>query len=222
MLITEQDNWQLRLITVIKKDIKMIIDPSELSGRDAYQLLVGLIVPRPIAFVSTVSEAGIFNAAPFSFFTGISAKPPMICFSPARKRVGAKKDTWTNIEITGDFVVNVVTESIAEQMNVTAAEYPEGVSEFDKSGLTPILSEKVKSPRIKESPIHMECKLIKIIEFEQTTGALVIGEVVLFHIQNELIDANYKIDTRILKPVGRLGGMDYNRVNDIFEMERAK
>jgi len=133
-----------------------------------------------------------------------------------------KKDTWRNIEFTGDFVVNVVTEAIAEQMNICATEYPEGMSEFDESGLTPIPSEIVKAPRIKESPIQMECKLIKIVELEQTTVAMVIGEVVLYHIQNDLLSDGYKVDVHKLTPVGRLGGTGYCRVNDIFEMKRLK
>jgi flavin reductase (DIM6/NTAB) family NADH-FMN oxidoreductase RutF len=200
----------------------MLINPSDLSKKDAYQLMIGCIVPRAIALVSTVSEKGIFNIAPFSYFTGISSKPPLVCFSPARKRDGEKKDTWKNVEYTNDFVINVVTEENTQRMNISATEFPEDISEFEQSGFTAIPSQIVKSPRIKESPIQMECKLVKIVEFEQTTTGLIIGEIILYHIEDDLLLQNYKIDIHKLKPVGRLGGNEYCRVNDIFEMERHK
>ncbi len=138
----------------------MTIDPSTTETLNVYKLMIGSIVPRPIAFVSTVSQDGIRNLAPFSFFTGVSANPPIICFCPMR-REGAhpRKDTLRNISDTREFVVNVVSEEIAQQMNITSGEYPPEVDEFELAGLTPIPSDLVKPPRVAEAHVHMECRL---------------------------------------------------------------
>lgn len=143
----------------------MIINPSEHDYRDIYKLMVGLIVPRPIAFVSTISADGVRNLAPFSFFTGISANPPVICFSPmVRGTDGSRKDTLRNVEAVKEFVVNVVSEEFAEKMNVCSTEFPADVDEFEMSGLTPVASDLVKPPRVQESHISMECRLVEIVE----------------------------------------------------------
>ena len=202
----------------------MIINPSEHDYRDIYKLMVGVIVPRPIAFVSTISADGIRNLAPFSFFTGISANPPVICFSPmVRGTDGTRKDTLLNIEAVKEFVVNVVSEEFAEKMNVCAAEYPPEVDEFQMSGLTPVASDLVKPPRVKESHISMECRLIQIVEVSAKPlgGSLVIGEVLRFHVDDALID-NYKIDPDKLHAIGRMGGPTYTRTTDLFDMVRPK
>ena len=142
----------------------MTIDPGDRAPRDIYRLLTGVIVPRPIAFVSTVSRDGIRNLAPFSFFTAISANPPVICFSPmVRNRQASQKDTLHNIEATREFVVNIVSESIAEQMNRTSADYPPEVDEFIEAGLTPLASDLVAPPRVGESLVSMECTLHTIL-----------------------------------------------------------
>src|SRR5215470_13794638 len=144
---------------------QVIINPSGHDYRDIYKLMVGVIVPRPIAFVSTISADGIRNLAPFSFFTGISANPPVICFSPMiRGSDGARKDTLRNIEVTKEFVVNVVSEGFAEKMNICSAEFPPEVDEFEMSGLTPVPSDLVKPPRVKESCINLECRLVQIVD----------------------------------------------------------
>src|SRR5215471_16902210 len=156
--------------------------------------MVGVIVPRPIAFVSTVSADGIRNLAPFSFFTGISANPPVICFSPmVRASDGTRKDTLRNIEAVKEFVVNVVSEQFAEKMNICSAEFPPEVDEFEMSGLTPVASDVVKPPRVKESHINMECRLYLTIEISELPGGgnLVLGEVVRFHVEDEYFD-NFK------------------------------
>ena len=138
----------------------MIIDPNNQTFRENYKLMIGSILPRPIAFVSTISKNGIHNLAAYSFFNGVTSNPPSICFAPNRKgRDGSKKDTLINIEETGEFVVNIVTEDIVEPMNETAPEFPPEISEFEQVGLTPVESQIVKAPRVKESPINMECKL---------------------------------------------------------------
>ena len=203
----------------------MIIDPSELSVKDNYKLLIGSVLPRPIALVSTISKSGIPNLAPFSFFTAITSKPPTVCFAPALKGAGSiKKDTLANIEETGEFVVNVVSESIAVQMNETAGDFPPEVDEFEHADLTPEPSQIVQVPRVKESPINMECRLYKIIYIGDSapgSGALVIGEIVCYHVEESLF-SDGKIDTAKLQPVGRLAGMEYTTLGKRFILERAK
>jgi flavin reductase (DIM6/NTAB) family NADH-FMN oxidoreductase RutF len=202
----------------------VIINPSEHDYRDIYKLMVGVIVPRPIAFVSTISADGVRNLAPFSFFTGISANPPVICFSPmVRGSDGTRKDTLLNIEAVKEFVVNVVSEDFAEKMNICSAEFPPEVDEFEMSGLTPVASDLVKAPRVQESHISMECRLVEIVEVSAKPlgGSLVIGEVLRFHVDDALIE-NYKIDPDKLDAIGRMGGPTYTRTTDLFDMVRPK
>jgi flavin reductase (DIM6/NTAB) family NADH-FMN oxidoreductase RutF len=200
----------------------MVIDPAQHSSADVYKLMVGAIVPRPIAFVSSLSTEGVRNLAPFSFFTGISANPPVICFSPmVRGSDGQRKDTLNNIRATGEFVVNVVSEDFAGAMNLCSPEYPPEIDEFDISGLTPIPSDIVRPPRVQQSRINMECRLVQIVNISPKPlgGSLVIGEVVRFHIQDELL-SNFKIDPDLLRPIGRMGGPTYTRTTDRFDMAR--
>lgn len=202
----------------------MIVDPQSASPQDVYKLMVGVIVPRPIAFVSTVSAAGVRNLAPFSFFTAISANPPVVCFSPMiRASDAARKDTLRNIEETREFVVNIVSEDFIQQMNLCSAEYPPEVDEFAVSGLTGIASDIVKPPRVAESRVNMECKLVQVVHVSPKPlgGSIVLGEVVRFHIADEIVD-NYRIDPDKLGAVGRMGGPSYTRVTDRFDLERPK
>ena len=203
----------------------MIIDPSELGVKENYKLMIGTILPRPIALVSTISLDGLPNLAPFSFFTGITSKPPTVCFAPSRKgSSGAKKDTLANIESTGEFVINVVTEDIAEQMNDTATDLPAEMSEFEYADLTAAESLIVRPPRVLESPVNMECKLVQVVNIGGDTpgsGALVIGEIVRYHIQDDLF-SDYRIDTTKLKPLGRLAGLEYTTLGRRFVLERKK
>ncbi len=202
----------------------MVIDPKQAGYQNIYKLLIGAIVPRPIAFVSTLSTEGIRNLAPFSFFTAISANPPVICFSPMR-RAGPdpRKDTLRNILETKEFVVNIVSEEFAQKMNVTSADFPPEVDEFEASGLTPVASELVKPPRVAESHVHMECKLFQVIQIAELpgSGSLVLGEVVRFHVDERYFD-DYKLDPDLLRPIGRMGGAVYTRTTDRFEMIRPK
>jgi len=202
----------------------VIVSPQEQDYRDIYKLMVGVIVPRPIAFVSTVSPDGIRNLAPFSFFTAISANPPVICFCPMiRGEDASRKDTLRNIEAVREFVVNVVSEEFAAQMNVCSTEFPPDVDEFEVSGLTPIPSDLVKPPRVKESHIHMECRLLQIVDVSAKPlgGSIVLGEVLRFHIDDALFE-NFKIDPDKLHPIGRMGGPTYTRTTDRFDMVRPK
>ncbi len=202
----------------------MIIDPCNHEPRNIYKLMTGAIVPRPIAFVSSVSADGVLNLAPFSFFAGVSADPPVICFCPmVRSSDGKKKDTLHNIEAMGEFVVNIVSEELVPQMNICSGEYPPDVDEFALSGLTPVDSDLVKPPRVGESRISMECKLRQIIPVsDKPLGAsIVLGEVLRFHVQDALFD-NFKIDPDHLRAVGRMGGPTYTRTRDRFDLERPK
>jgi flavin reductase (DIM6/NTAB) family NADH-FMN oxidoreductase RutF len=202
----------------------LIVDPKEAGWLDTYKLLIGAIVPRPIAFVSTRSPEGIPNLAPFSFFTGVSANPPVICFCPMRRRgLIPEKDTLYNITVTREFVVNIVSEEFADKMNITSAEFPPEVDEFQAAGLTPIPSDLVKPPRVKESHVHMECKLYLLVEVGGMDGSgnLVLGEVVRFHVDDQYVD-NFKIDPDQLRPIGRMGGATYTRTTDRFDLVRPK
>jgi flavin reductase (DIM6/NTAB) family NADH-FMN oxidoreductase RutF len=202
----------------------LTIDPREAGFQNVYKLLIGAVVPRPIAFVSTLSREGVPNLAPFSFFTAVSANPPVICFCPVRRPGPAPyKDTLSNILSTGEFVVNIVSEEFAEKMNATSAEFPPEVDEFQASGLTAVPSDLVRPPRVAESHVQMECKLYLTIEFGELPGSgnLVLGEVVRFHVDDPYFD-DFKIDPEKLRPIGRMGGSTYTRTTDRFEMARPK
>lgn len=203
----------------------MNIEPSKLPWNEAYKLMIGSILPRPIAFVSTMNRAGQANLAPFSFFTAISAEPMMICFSPMRRGTdGAPKDTLTNIELTREFVVNIVGEKIVHQMNDCAIEYPSDIDEFEAVGLTKADSQIVKPPRVAESDVQLECVLHDVLHFGDKPGAgsLVIGQVVNIHVKDDLY-FDGKIDTEKLQPIGRLAGQVYTKaVADTFVLERKK
>jgi flavin reductase (DIM6/NTAB) family NADH-FMN oxidoreductase RutF len=203
---------------------EVIVDPGATEPRDVYKLMVGAIVPRPIAFVSSLSREGIRNLAPFSFFTGISANPPVICFSPmVRGSDGNRKDTLHNVEATGEFVVNIVSEEFVEKMNLCAPEYGPEIDEFAMSGLTPIPSDLVKPPRVAVSRIHLECRLLQVVDVSPKPlgGSLVIGEVLRFHVDDRII-SNFAIDPAQLNAVGRMGGPTYTRTTDRFNLERPK
>ena len=186
-------------------------------------LLVSAIVPRPIALVSTIGQDGVFNVAPFSAFNVIGFKPALVCFHIGWRRYGQEKDTFRNIEVSKDFVINVVTETLAEAMNQTSAEYPSNVDEFSEVRLTPLKSDFVKAPMVAESPVNIECKLVQILEFGKVPdgGHVIIGEVVLVHVRDDLWLGD-QIDMSRLKAIGRLGGQLYCRTTDMFEMKRPE
>ena len=203
---------------------KISINTKEIPFQDRYKLLIGSIVPRPIGFISTVSPNGVYNLAPFSFFNGVCSEPMAVLFCPViRASDGQEKDTLKNIKATKEFVVNIVSEEIAEKMNQCSAEYPYGVDEFKETGLTPTTSKIVKPPLVQEAKINMECKLIQLVEIGNKPGAgtVVIGEVVYFHVREDIYEDG-KIILNKLKPIGRLGGMDYTRVTDIFSLPRPQ
>jgi flavin reductase (DIM6/NTAB) family NADH-FMN oxidoreductase RutF len=201
----------------------MDIDPASMPARERYGLLIGSILPRPIAWVATINEKGQTNLAPFSFFTGITAEPMSVCFAPVNDRHGKEKDTLVNIRATKQFVVNLASEDTAKQMNETSAAYPYGVSEFEKVGLTPVKSLKVKPPRVKESKIAMECELIQIVHLSEGPlgGNLVIGKVVMFHADDAVWNGG-SLRHEDLKAIGRMNGAWYTRTQDAFELKRPE
>ena len=198
----------------------MQFDPQIVAPQSIYKLLIGCVVPCPIAWVSSLSEDAMPNLAPFSFFMAVCNNPPTLAFSSGR-REDKKKDTVRNIEYTQDFVVNLVDDALAEQMNLTAGEYPPAVDEFALTGLTAAPGIKVKAPRVAEAPISMECRVVQILPVGHGPHSLVLGEIVYFHIRDDLYDPNTgRIDMHRLHPVGRLAGNLYTHVHDIFEMKR--
>jgi flavin reductase (DIM6/NTAB) family NADH-FMN oxidoreductase RutF len=197
----------------------MIIDPSKLDPQSVYKLLIGSVVPRPIAWTSTVSTGGVRNLAPFSFFTVASRQPPMLCISVG-PRVDSNiptKDTLDNVEETGEFVVNIVSLSLSNTMFESSKSHPPEADEFEKAGLTPAPCEVVGAPRVEEAGVGMECLLDRVLPLG--SDHLVIGRVVRFHVRDELYGENGRIDVAGLDPLGRLAG-DYTKVETIFELPK--
>ncbi len=196
---------------------RISLDPAQLDAHSVYKLLTGLVVPRAIAWVSTLSADGVPNLAPFSYFTIASSYPPMLLFCPNRHPDGAKKDTLRNIEGRPEFVIHIVSESLVAAMNTTAGLYPPDVDEFTLAELETLPSLHVQPKRIAAAPAAFECTLEQIVPVG--SGEIVIGRVVALHLQPEIYDSGYiKIDA--LKPVGRLAGNEYVRCQDRFRITR--
>jgi len=200
----------------------LAFDPANHSAGDIYKLMIGSIVPRPIALVSSVDEANVRNLAPFSYFTACSANPPVVVFCPMlRPLPPTAKDTLRNVMATREFVVNIVSEEFVERMNATAATVGPEVDEFELSGLTPIASELVKPARVAESHVQMECRLLQVVQVSDRPlgGSVVLGEVLRFHVDENYIEA-FRIDPDKLRAVGRMAGSTYARTTDRFELQR--
>ena len=196
----------------------MIIDPSTVSPGDIYRFMISVVVPRPIAFVSTISADGQLNVAPFSYFNAITNQPPLLGISINRRK-GVPKDTLRNIEQTGEFVVNTVDEALAARMVQTSGEWPDDVDEFELTGLTPVPSDLIKPPRVGESPISMECRRHRTIELGNTF--FVVGEIVRAHVKDEVL-TNGRVDIEKLRPLGRLGGDGYSVVREVIHIARPQ
>ncbi len=197
-------------------------DPGNTATGDIYKLMVGSIVPRPIALVSSLDQGNVRNLAPFSYFTACSSNPPVVVFCPIlRPAPLLAKDTLRNILATREFVVNIVSEEFVARMNATAAQVGPEVDEFELSGLTPIASELIRPPRVAESHIHMECRLLQVVTVSDQPGggSLVLGEVLRFHVREGLVE-NFRIDPDKLRAVGRMAGSTYVRTTDRFDLER--
>ena len=197
----------------------MIIYPNNFEGFN--RVFTGVIVPRPIAFVSSMSADGYVNLAPYSFFNAVSYDPPTIVFSSSRHVGNKQKDTLANIEETGEFVINIVSDEIAEAMNITAAEYPAEADEFQIAGLTQAPSQIVRPPRVAESPVNMECKLEQVVPIGSGDHAhgLVIGTILLMHVRDDVIDG-HRINQDKLMATGRMAGNMYCHTADSYEMLR--
>lgn len=200
------------------------IEPKDLAPAKLQSYLQAAVAPRPIAFASTMSRSGKPNLSPFSFFNVFSSNPPILVFSPARRvRNNTTKHTLTNCEATREVVINMVNFDIVQQMSLSSAEYPEGVNEFLKSGLTQIPSDIVKPYRVAESPVQFECKVNEIIALGKEGGAgnLIICEVVKIHINEMVLDADGDIDPEKIDLVSRMGGNWYSRAKmGLFEVEK--
>lgn len=199
----------------------MQFDPTDISLRDVYTLMVQLIQPRPIAWVSSVSKTGIANLAPYSFFNGVGANPPTLLFCPANKKDGGRKDSLTNVLETKEFVVNVVSATDAEIMNQSSAEYSSETSEFEAIGINTLDSSIVTPPRVASSLAQFECRLWRHIELAPgPAGAnIVIGEIVMVHVDDVAIKDG-EVDPAKISNIGRLGGKSYSRTTDRFDLDR--
>ncbi len=199
----------------------MIIHPDDLDNRGRYKLLIGSVLPRPIAWVSTMDAAGRLNLAPFSYFAAVCPTPLTLLFCPGVHADGRKKDTWANIEAVPEFVVNITNEETAAAMNLCATLLPTGRSEFNWAGVTPAPSETIRVPRVAEAPIAFECMLerIVVISDQPGGGAAIFGRVRCAHVRDDLLDDG-RILTEVLHPIGRLAGDAYTRVTDVFHMAR--
>ncbi|QEH39858.1 flavin reductase family protein [Chitinophaga sp. XS-30] len=203
----------------------MKIVPGEIKTGQLHAYLLGAVAPRPICFASTVDAEGQANLSPFSFFNVFGSNPPTLIFSPSRRvRDNTVKHTLENIYATREVVINVVTYAMVQQASLSSCEYPKGVSEFEKSGFTPLASERVKPFRVKESPVQIECIVKQVIETGKEGGAgnLVICEPVLLHINDDILDVNGKIDPQQIDLVARMGGDYYCRAsgNAVFEVTK--
>jgi len=208
------------------------INPLDLTAPERHALMLSIIIPRPIGLISTISLDGLPNLAPFSYFQAVSAVPPLILFCPNRNRLGKAKHSLLNAKAQREFVACAVTEEMAEVINFASGEFPDGVDEFIESGLTPLASELVKPFRVAESPVQMECRVRKVLEFSDGPlgGSVVIGEIVLFHIRDDLLVSSAPSQISNLKfqisnsyrPISRLGGVAYGLLRETFDMPRPK
>jgi len=199
----------------------MIVTPSNLSHSELYGILLNSVAPRPIAWVSTISLSGEPNLAPFSFFNCVCVDPPLLAFAPGLRQPKAKAGRGEGVR--GEFVVNVVTYELAEAMNLTSGEYDPSVNEFELAKVTPQASTIVRPPRVAESPVSFECKLHQILDFSPapTSSSLVIGAIVSIHISDAHLKDG-KLDRNSLDMIGRMGGIQYTRTTQRFEMVRPK
>lgn len=196
---------------------------SKLTKKESYKLMTGAIVPRPIAWVSTISAEGQHNLAPFSFFNGIAVMPPTLGFTVAfGDDDRGYKDTYRNLMANGECVVNIVTEKTAFAMNTTAKGFPSDIDEFTEAHLTPLASELVRPMRVAESPIHFECTLNQVVTLKNELGHsdLMLCNVVMIHIDESVYLGNHKIDQHALEAIGRMGGTHYIHTADLFDMTR--
>jgi flavin reductase (DIM6/NTAB) family NADH-FMN oxidoreductase RutF len=193
-------------------------DFDKITPRERYKLLIGTVVPRPIAFVTTLSKDGVVNAAPYSFFNCLSADPAIVALGIEYRKTGGSKDTAQNVRDTGEFTVNIVSDAVLEAMNVCAVPFPPGVDELAKAGLHPLAGEKVKPPRIAECPAALECKHYQTLNIGDSRE-IILGEVLCVHLRADAVNAaNMHVDPVALDAIGRMGGHGYTRTRDHFDL----
>lgn len=200
----------------------MKIDPAHTSQKDVYKILTGSVIPRPIGWISSISKDGILNLAPFSFFNAVGEDPPHVMFSTVRSG-NTNKDTLNNVLETKQFVVNMATEELVEAMNASSVNLPPEGNEFEYAGLTPIASDLISPPRVKESPISFECELVHhySLEGHKDGGAtIMIGRIVMFHVDESVLLPDYKINQETYRPIARLAGYNYAKLGEIFSIKR--
>lgn len=200
----------------------MLIDISQSDSQQIYHALVSVVTPRPIAWVTSVDKEGHVNLAPFSFFNAFGGNPPIVVFAPNRRPDGSKKDTLRNIEATREFVINVAVAPLAEKVNLSSQGLPPSDTEVERLGLSLLPSVKIIPPRLRESPIHLECVLKQILQFGEGVDSsnLVIGEVVAIHVDDAMLDERGRVDPHKVQAIGRLGGNFYTHTSYLFEMRR--
>jgi len=198
----------------------MQIDPAELSSSEVYAMMIRIITPRPIAWVSTISPNGVGNLAPFSYFAGVGSNPPSLVFSCVNRPDGTPKDTVRNLAAIPEFVVNVVPYSLAKKMHATSNEFDYEVSEFEQVGLTAAASVRVKPHQVAESPIRMECQVLEKLQIGIGPGAanLIVGKIVWIDVNDQILDERGKIDPQLVDAIGRMGGRSYCRTQDRFDL----
>lgn len=203
--------------------MKQTIDPSDREDLSVYKLMIGLIVPRPIAWVGTRSQAGVNNLAPFSFFNAVAASPPTVLFSTIRPH-GRRKDTLVNVSDSGVFTLSMVGEDLVDAMNLTAGTYEPDVDEFELADLSITEGEAVAAPMVTEAKANLECRVTQILDIggeAPMASSLVIGEIVKFHIDADVLDGG-RVDQKVLKAIGRMGGPTYTRTRDLFSVTRPE
>ena len=200
----------------------MLLDFTTLEPKHAYNWMVSAIVPRPIAWVSTISAEGKTNLAPYSFFQGVTANPPTLMFVPVNTRDGSKKDTVRNIEAVPEFVVNLPSFALAEQMNATAALLPYGESEFEAFGIAAAPSQRVKPPRVAEAGVAFECSLYQILQIGEGPLAanVIFGRILCAHFRDDILTPEGRIDPTLQDAIGRMGGESYTRTRERFDLKR--
>lgn len=198
----------------------MILELDDLSQRDRYAWMITSIIPRPIAWVSTLSIDGVRNLAPFSFFNGICSDPPTVSIAIGRKRAGVRKDTLTNIEETRELVINIVPEKFTKEMVTTSGEYPPDVDEFEVAGLTAADSVHIRPPRVAQADLSFEAVLDRIVEVGEQPTALILARLLTIHCSDAILGENGLPDPRRLAPISRLGGHDYATLGELLRIER--
>jgi flavin reductase (DIM6/NTAB) family NADH-FMN oxidoreductase RutF len=201
----------------------MRIDVASLTGTEAYRLLTDSVVPRPVAWVSTLGPDGARNLAPFSFFQAVGDAPPTVIISVGRHSDGDRKDSAANALAAGELVINIVDEDLLEQMNATSGDYPIDVDEFDVAGVTAAPCEHVAAPRVAEAPVSLECRVLSslVIGREPGDNVLLVCEVIAYHVRDGLM-RDGRIDPALLRPICRLGGTGFARLGEIIQIPRPR